>query len=397
MRVIGMTATPWRLGHGDITQGDALFDELIEPTSIEELIAKGHLMPLRSKLTDQQFDLSKVHKRGGDYIESELAEAVDSIDKNLAIAREIVARADGRRHWLLHCTGIMHAAHMRDALMTYGVPADVVTGELPKAKRADILRAFRSGELRAICQVNTLSVGFDFPDIDLMAFLRPTESPRLYMQQAGRGLRPKSHTNHCLVLDFAGNVSRHGPITAVRSPDAKSGKKGEGEVPVKPCPECAELCALVARTCPACGYAFPEPEKAELKLHRDDIMGREATTMLLESWQWSEHTSKTSGLKMLRVDYYSADMSDPRISEYLTVLHDGFAGAKALRNLHAMAKDAGVFLVPGDTLEKTCERMNRASAPSSIQYAKDGKYFRVTSRKWEPREVEEIADDEIPF
>jgi hypothetical protein len=94
-------------------------------------------------------------------------------------------------------------------------------------------------------------------------------SASLYVQMAGRGMRVKSHTDHCLVLDFAGVVATHGPITAVQPP--KKAGDGNGEAPVKVCDNCGELCAISVANCPACGHAFPEPERKKLELRDDDI------------------------------------------------------------------------------------------------------------------------------
>jgi DNA repair protein RadD len=85
LRVIGLTATPYRLGHGYITDEPALFSDIIAPVSIEELIFKKHLAPLRSKLTNHKLSVDGVHKRGGEYIESELQAAVDTDDHNAAV------------------------------------------------------------------------------------------------------------------------------------------------------------------------------------------------------------------------------------------------------------------------------------------------------------------------
>ena len=72
MVVIGLTGTPWRMSHGLITDGDTIFDDIIEPVSIMELIDDGYLSPLMSKVTDLKLDTSGVHKRGGEFINSEL-------------------------------------------------------------------------------------------------------------------------------------------------------------------------------------------------------------------------------------------------------------------------------------------------------------------------------------
>ena len=87
LRVIGLTATPYRLGQGLLTEGDnALFSEIVAPTSIAELVALGYLAPLRSKVTDAAIDTAGVKKRGGEYVEADLARAADHDDLNAAIA-----------------------------------------------------------------------------------------------------------------------------------------------------------------------------------------------------------------------------------------------------------------------------------------------------------------------
>ena len=151
---------------------------------------------------------------------------------------EIVARADGRKSWLIFCAGVDHAQHMAETLRGMGVVTECVTGATSKKERARILTDFKAGRITALTNANVLTTGFDAPDTDLVALVRPTLSPSLYVQMAGRGMRIKSHTDHCLVLDFAGCVAAHGPVTAV-VPPKKAGEKG-GTAPVKACEECGE-------------------------------------------------------------------------------------------------------------------------------------------------------------
>jgi DNA repair protein RadD len=139
LRIIGLTATPYRLGHGLITDAPTIFSDLIEPTSIPELQALGFLAGLKSKNTDTHFDLSHVHTRGGEYVESELQKAVDDNGKNREIAEEIIKRAVDKKSWLIFCSGVEHAKHMRDALRTFGVVAETVTGETLRTDRDMIL------------------------------------------------------------------------------------------------------------------------------------------------------------------------------------------------------------------------------------------------------------------
>jgi DNA repair protein RadD len=382
LRVIGLTATPYRLGHGLVTDKPALFNALLEPVSIEELVFKGHLSTLRSKVTKTVLDTSGVHKRGGEFIESELQAAVDTKDNNARVVREVIDLAGDRKAWLFFCAGIAHAKHVAEVLQANGIPANCVTGETPKAERERILADYKAGRLRAITNANVLTTGFDYPDIDLIAMLRPTMSASLYVQMAGRGMRVKSHTDHCLVLDFAGVVAAHGPITAVQPPK-KGGGEG-GEAPVKVCDNCHELCHLSATVCPACLHPFPLREPKKLKLHDDDIMGLEGMDMAVTGWQWRVHTSKTSGKNMLAVTYYGG-LADPPVTEYLPVTHEGYAGTKAINTLVNMAQAGGMMdggLVT-DSLDAMAHRMSHhVRFPRSIEYRKDGKFYRVIKRSW---------------
>jgi len=379
LRVIGLTATPYRLGHGLITDAPAIFSDLIEPVSIEELLFKDYLSKLRSKVTGVRLDVSKVKKRGGEYIESELQAAVDTDDNNQRVVSEVIQLAGNRKAWLFFCTGVKHAKHVADVLNEQGVAAACVTGDTPKAERASILAQFKAGKLRALTNANVLTTGFDYPDIDLIAMLRPTMSPSLYVQMAGRGMRPKSHTDHCLVLDFAGVVSTHGPITAVQPP-RKAGT-GEGEAPVKVCDSCNELCPISAKECPACGTPFPLPKPKKLHLHTDDIMGLEAQDLYVTKWRWKKHISKASGKEMLAVTYYGA-LSDTPIIEYLPINHQGYAGQKALQKLLNAKQKSKAPNTDDNSINGIADAMNKGIPPAIISYKKDGKFYTVINREW---------------
>lgn len=385
LRVVGLTATPYRLGHGLITDKPALFDALLEPVSIEELIFKGYLATLRSKVTKAKLDTSGVHKRGGEFIESELQAAVDTDDQNQKVVREVINLSVERKAWLVFCTGVKHAQHVAEVLCQHGVAAECVTGETPKKERERMLADFKAGRLRALTNANVLTTGFDYPDIDVIAMLRPTMSASLYVQMAGRGMRVKSHIDHCLVLDFAGVVATHGPITAVQPP--KKGGDGNGEAPVKVCDSCGELVHISATLCPACGAPFPEPVKKKLSLRDDDIMGLEGKDLDVTSWNWRIHTSRASGKMMLSVTYYGS-LSDKPITEYLPVLHDGYAGQMAMQKLFTMASSSGADLseashIGGEEgLDYISVQMSNSIPPRAIEYRLDGNFFRVIKRSW---------------
>ena len=380
LRVVGLTATPYRLGHGYITDEPAMFSDIIAPVSIEELIHKEFLAPLRSKLTAHQLSVEGVHKRGGEYIESELQAAVDTDKNNAATIDEVIRLAGDRRSWLFFCAGVKHAHNVANILTARGITAACIVGTTPKAERERIIAGFKYGEIRALTNANVLTTGFDHPDLDLIAMLRPTLSTGLYVQMAGRGMRPKNHTDHCLVLDFAGVVQTHGPITAV---NPKKAGRATGEAPVKVCDVCNELNHISAKECVACGEPFPVPKPPKQKLHDDDIMGMDVDDMPVTEWKWRQHISRASGKEMLAVTYYGA-LSDRPITEYLTVTHDGYAGQKArtlLANLVMMSEAGDVMR--NETLDDVAHGLNQARPPMAIKFKKDGKFFRVTRRDWD--------------
>ncbi|OON89725.1 DEAD/DEAH box helicase [Pyramidobacter sp. C12-8] len=409
LRVVGLTATPYRLGHGLITEGEnRIFDGLIEPVTIAELVAGGSLAPLRSKLPAKTLDVEGVHKRGGEYVESELQLAVDTDANNAEIVRETISRAGDRKAWLFFCTGVEHAFHMRDELRQAGIPTATVVGDTPAAERAEILENFKSGQLKALTNVDVLTTGFDYPGIDLLAMCRPTLSPGLYVQMAGRGMRVAEGKADCLVLDFAGNVAAHGPITSVAIPKRK---RAAEKKPVRKCPECDEIVAANAKICPACGYEFPAPERKPqiMALHgRDDIMGLEPSEMELRGWFWSVQHSSRNGLPMLRVDYDSRDfVRSISVSEYLCLMHGGFAEQKGFKTLRYLMRCSGIaarypdamtlgVIKNEDELRELAQLMNEESrSPAKVYCVREGKYYRVVSREWKVVEANGDAAAEL--
>lgn len=380
LRIVGLTASPYRLGHGYITDKPAIFDALIEPVSIEELIYKGYLSTLRSKLTTTKLEVDGVHKRGGEYIEAELQAAVNTKDKNAKVVHEIIKLGHERKSWLIFCAGVQHAHNIKDALIAQGIVAECVTGDTPSNERDRMLTDFKAGRIQALTNANVLTTGFDAPGIDLIAMLRPTMSPVLYVQMAGRGLRIAPGKTDCLVLDFAGVVEQHGPITAVRPPPKKGDK--QGEAPVKVCDNCQEICHLSVRVCPSCGEAFPEPVKPALKLSHLDIMGLEGIDLEVTAWTWRKHISRASGKEMLSVSFYGG-LSDPPVTEYLAITHDGYAGEKSRRLLAEIAHKAGVTINYGASdLHQLAQQMTEGQPPSCIEFKREGKYFTVMKRTW---------------
>ncbi len=380
LRVIGLTATPYRLGHGYITDGDALFSApLIQPAGILELQRKGYLSPLSSKTTKARLSTEGVAVRGGEYVERELQAKVDDRLTSEQVVSETISRAGDRKHWLVFCCGVEHAMHVRDILISEGVDAGCVTGKTGKAEREDILARFKAGEITALTNANVLTTGFDFPGIDLIVMMRPTMSPGLYVQMAGRGLRTAQGKKDCLVLDFAGNVQQHGPITAVNPPRRKGQR--QGVAPAKICPQCDEIIPASALVCPECGFAFPRNAQT-FGLHDDDIMGLSPMEMQVSSWQWTMATAR-NGRRMLACRFYSASLSRQPLTRFYCLWHDGLAAQLALESLCRVAGHAGVDLSEHATPEDLCEAFDGARPPARIQYRRSGKYYDVINQIWD--------------
>jgi len=335
---------------------------MIEPVKIDELIKDGYLSTLRSKFTDHHFSLDDVKKRGGEYIEKDLQLAVNTTKNNEIVVAEIVKHSLDRKSILLFCTGVEHAEHMSELMNSVGIDCEVITGGTNTNERDSIISKFRSGRLRALASVNVLSVGFDAPNVDMIAMLRPTLSPIIYVQQCGRGLRISPNKKDCLVLDFAGNISTHGPITKVKPP-RKKGEK-QGEAPVKVCENCQEIVHLSAKVCPACNTPFPESVKPKQRLHEDDIMGIDRLhKMRVTSWRWSRHVSKATGKTMLKCIYYGSLSALP-VKEYFTIYHDGYAGDKARIKLYDMLKRSGVgFDIMINDVKNVANACNKGTPP----------------------------------
>jgi len=155
---------------------------------------------------------------------------------------------------LIFAIDIAHAEHITKALCKKGINAAVVHSKMD-ADRTAVVNGFKRGDYRAVVNVDILTMGLDVPNIDLIIMLRPTHSPVLHVQTIGRGLRPHPDKTHCLVLDFAGNTMRLGPINDVRIKQ-KDKSDGTGEPIVKECPDCQALVHISVKNCNVCGYEF---------------------------------------------------------------------------------------------------------------------------------------------
>lgn len=296
LKVIGLTATPYRVGLGMITDEDGIFDEMCcDMTSLEAFnwfFDEGYLTTLIPMSTVTTIDTSSVGTQLGDFKQTELAKVTDKdeITHNAVIEMVNAAEESNRKHWLIFGTGIDHVLNIVTELQAQGISATCVHSKMSSSERDDNIAAFMKGEVTALVNNGILTTGFDAPFVDMLGILRATKSPGLWVQILGRGTRTMYAKGYnistregrldaiangvkpnCLVLDFAGNTKRLGPINDPVLPKAKG--KGGGEAPVREC-ECGALIHASLRVCPVCGTEFPPSVKFKAKASDEELIAR---------------------------------------------------------------------------------------------------------------------------
>lgn len=296
-----------------------------------------------------------------------------------AACDEIVARAEDRRSWLMFCAGVEHAQSVETALRARGISVACVTGQTPRAERDRMIRDFRDGRLRALTNANVLTTGFDAPRLDMIAMLRPTLSTSLYVQMLGRGTRLADGKQDCLVLDFAQNVRRHGPVDAVCvSGGAKNsdGKVAVESVQAKECPNCETLVSIRSYECLNCGHEWERPNTAKHDATAEKnapVMSRE----IVDRWLPVTHVAayphhKAGSPPSMRVEY-TTGLTTYR--EWITIEHPGFAGAKAAKWWRSVVGTP----VPA-TSQEAIARAGEINV-MAVTIRRDGKFWAVVSRR----------------
>jgi DNA repair protein RadD len=324
MKLVGLSATPYRLDSGYLHEGsDALFDGISYEIGVKYLIDNGYLSPVISKGGVSSIDLSGVHKRGGEFIASELAAAADTSALVDMATDEICRYGADRRSWLLFCAGVAHAQHVADAINRKGFVCEVVSGDTTQAERERIYAGMRDGSIRAIANCQVLTTGFDLPQIDLVALLTATESTGLYVQMVGRGTRTAQGKDNCLLLDYGGNVVRHGVFDDVQ-PKFSGDNRGEGQAPAKVCPSCMEVVHAAVSQCQNCGHEFPPPEVVhEVVAYDGAVLKEQVKDEEIEVMSVSYHRHRKEGKPpSVRVDYHCGWLI--KHSEWLCPEHQGY-------------------------------------------------------------------------
>jgi DNA repair protein RadD len=312
---IGLSATPYRLDDGLLHEGDdTWFTSMPVHIGIRELTPQ-YLAPLVGMLTAHDIDVSDVRTRAGEFITRELSQAASEEEAIQGALEELCPLAAARQHWLLFCVDVTHSRLVHAAIEARGITAELLLGETPQDERRGALDRFRAGVSRALVNCEVATTGFDIPDIDCIAMLRPTMSNGLCVQMLGRGTRQAQGKVDCLVLDFAGNIERHTPLDELA--ELRKSPALEAREAAEAADRLARARAAQHRT--TASLADPmAPGKGTVTygVHRVDYARVEA--------------KKYPGRYMIRLGYLCPDRPGRRwVTQYLCLEHPGWAQTQA--------------------------------------------------------------------
>lgn len=378
LRIAGFTATPFRLDSGRLDKGkDKLFDKIVYEANVIDLIEQGYLSPLVSKATTTRFDLTGVGKKGGDYIPGALEIAVDKDWITREAVAELVRYGESRQSWLAFCAGVKHATNVRDAIRSHNITCECVTGETPTGERDRIIRQFRDGQIKCLTSVGVLTTGFNVPQVDLLAMLRPTQSAGLYLQTVGRAFRIAPGKHDALILDYAGNISRHGPVDTIEVTGSPKEKSDGETVRAKECPNCATLVALGTRHCPNCDFEWIVKEEPKHEATADAvsaIVSKGSATWIAVDRVFYYRHRKDGSPDSVRVEYQCGLTVH---KEWIGFEHTGFMRQKAERFWLAASETTIPY-----TTDEALLRVKELAAPSEISVKPDGKFFTIVNRRF---------------
>ena len=233
LKILGLTATPYRLGQGFIyyrhhhgmVRGDedSFFRDCVFEQPLRLMVKQGYLAPpVRRDMTVVHYDFSALTpSANGAFREEEMNRVVAGNRATPQIIADIIQHAEGRRGVMIFAATVAHGEEILGYLPTD--QAALITGATESKARAEWIEAFKAQQLKYLVNVAVLTTGFDAPHVDLIAILRPTESVSLYQQIVGRGLRLSADKSDCLILDYAGNPwDVYAPEVGSPQPDSDS-------------------------------------------------------------------------------------------------------------------------------------------------------------------------------
>jgi len=377
LRVVGLTATPYRMGTGAICHRDHILNHVCYEANVGDLIRAGYLSNIRTIEGEHSaLDLSGVKKTAGEFNLKDLALRVDKADVVAQAVKDMVqkVRADRRKSIIVFCIDIEHCDHVSQELRKYGVDAQTVTGKTPMAERERLVEEFKAGRIQYLLSVNVFFEGFNAKRVDCVAMLRPTQSKGLWVQAIGRGLRLHEDKDDCLVLDYGDNIMRHGPIDL---PD-------DTAIKLATCGDCGNVFSRAVKCCPSCGWEIPPQQRemfaAEAERERKMHEAKAHAGMLLNKPRWMDVNGVTLRLHRkagkpdgVRVEFHCGLTL---VKHWLTLDHGGYGATSSRKWLH----DRGLPIY-----DSTADMLERCDGPQIMRVIKkllvryEGKYLKIAA------------------
>lgn len=391
LRILGVTATPFRLGHGYIwgnmckPKNINLFADLHYRIGISDLQKQGFLCGYRANvLADISGDLSGV-RRTGDYNVGDLSDVMSKQHHVGSAVNALDQYAADRKHVVVFAVTIAHAEKLLEA---FGEQATIIHSELSDAERSKALDDFEHGRRRVIINVGVLTEGWDSPACDCIIMCRPTVSSALYCQMVGRGLRPHPDKQDVLILDLANNCITHGdpdsPKVTIPKPDKFKEKEPELKRQ-KACPQCMEAVEPRATMCPICGYEFVEENNGAVEL-KDYRFENKVTQIKAEigEVEIGKHVSRSSGNLMAKVSlecYHDGSEFPISVNHYM--MFDPENHPYAISKSRALWRKITGTQPPSSTqefIDRSREFEKGLAENNMVEIIEDGKWFKVF--KW---------------
>lgn len=352
MKIIGLTATPYRMIQGmlheDCVLGKALFTGMAYETNIPKLIKEGYLSHVESISGDVEADLSGVALSGHDYNTDQMGVKFDAIAEDAVADMRVKFETHGIKTALIFASILNNARHIMNEWG--GDDMRIVYGDMPNHERVQTIKWIKEGSgNRYIINVGVLTTGFDHRALDCVVLMRATMSLGLYVQMVGRVIRAHDDKPRGYVIDYGGNIERHGPIDATLPPKSK---KKKGDAPRKLCTltldndiefegmryrrgqECNYANLLSAKFCRKCGGEFiAESEEGGYSMRsKAQILAAkleaETVTYPVEGVVYAKAYSRKEGIPMIKMLIYT-EYGELIHTHYICLEHPGRMGAKA--------------------------------------------------------------------
>lgn len=303
-----------------------------------------------------------------------------------------------RRSWLIFASGVTHAEHVADCLRHLGIRAVAVTSKTPAEERREIITSYKNGTIRCIVNNGVFTTGFDHPGLDMIGVLRPTTSAGLWVQILGRGTRPlyfpgfdlskkegrlasiaASYKPNCLVLDFAGNTRRLGPINDPVIPKKREKGSTPGLAPVKICPACGVYNYATSTVCinPACGFKFERQTKLAQHASEEELIRSDQPLYTDHQVQRILYTKQDLKGKppALKISYFCGLMDHQ--SEMMFFENTGFARTNARKWWRERSSTE-----PPETIDLALQQTQYLREPKGIRVHANKKYPKIVEYIW---------------